>query len=68
VSKAEPLTYEEARRRYRIDRAAIVVESAEGERFVPRDQRDVWSDERQAGLESLLQRTRRRLAAAKRAS
>jgi len=63
VSGEKPLTYQEARRRYRIDRAAILVESAEGERFVPEDEEDKWSDERQAGLESLLQRTRRRLAA-----
>jgi len=43
----EPLTYQEARRRDRVDRAAVVVESAEGERFVPENSGDAWSEERQ---------------------
>ena len=55
-------TYEQARKRYRVDREAIVVESAEGASFVPRSDEDAWTDQRQAGVNSLLQRTRKRLA------
>jgi hypothetical protein len=57
-----PLTYQEAKKRYRVDHPAIVVESAEGASFVPRDNDDAWSDERQAGVDALLRKTRERLA------
>ena len=56
------MTYEKAREHYGVDRAAIVVESAEGASFVPSNDEDIWTEERQAGINGLLERTLKRLA------
>jgi hypothetical protein len=47
ITTDEPLTYQEALKRYRADRPSIVVPSAEGPAFIPEDANDAWSEERQ---------------------